>query len=185
MLTTKPLKTNLLNIDLIFEKAKIKEGEKIGDFGCGKNGYFSFLSAKNVGRKGMVYAVDIIKNNLAIVEKEAKEHNLPQIKTVWSDIETFKATKIEEESLDLIFLVNILHESSKPIDIIKESVRLLKRGGRLVVVEWKKIASPIGPDVASRLDKEFIINIANKAGLIKEEEFEAGKYHFGILFVKA
>ena len=181
----KPLKTTLLNIDLIFEKAKIKEGEKVGDFGCGKNGYFTFLSAKAVGKKGLVYAVDILKNNLAIIDKEAKEHGLPQIKTVWSDLETFKATKIEENSLNLIFLVNILHESSKPADMLMESVRLLKKGGRLVIVEWKKIASPMGPDVNSRLDKDFIINLSNKTGLIKEEEFEAGKYHFGIIFVKA
>ncbi len=185
MTINRPLKTNLLNIDLILEKAKIKEGEKVGDFGCGKNGYFSFLSAKAVGKKGLIYAVDIIKSNLQLLEKEAKEHNISQIKTVWSDIETFKATKIEENSLDLIFLVNILHESAKPDDILKESVRLLKKGGRLVVVDWKKISSPVGPEVSSRLNKEFIINSANKTGLIKEEEFEAGKYHFGILFVKA
>lgn len=181
----RPLKTNLLNIDLIFEKAKIKEGETVGDFGCGKNGYFSFLSAKYVGKKGLVYAVDIIKNNLQNIAKEAKEYDLGQIKTVWSDIETFKATKITENSLDLIFLVNVLHEASQPEDMLKEAVRLLKKGGRLVIIEWKKIATAIGPALTSRLDKDFILNLANKTGLIKEEEFEAGKYHFGLIFIKA
>jgi ubiquinone/menaquinone biosynthesis C-methylase UbiE len=185
MTIDRPLKTKLLNIDLIFEKAKIKEGETVGDFGCGKNGYFSFLSAKYVGKKGLVYAVDIIKNNLQILEKEAKEHNLSQIKTVWSDLETFKATKIPENTLDLIFLVNILHEAGKPEEMLKESIRLLKKGSRLVIVDWKKVTTAIGPSVASRLDKEFIINLAKKTGFIKEEEFEAGKYHFGLIFIKA
>jgi len=185
MTINKPLKTNLLNIDLIFEKAKIKEGERVGDFGCGKNAYFSLLSAKNVGKKGLVYAIDILKTNLALVDKEIKEHNLTQLKTVWSDIETYKATRIEENSLDLIFLVNTLHESDKPANVLKEAVRLLKTGGRLAIIDWKKISSPMGPELNSRLDKDFIINISNKTGLIKEEEFEAGKYHFGIIFVKA
>jgi len=180
----KALKTNLLNIDLILEKAKINEGFRIGDLGCGRGGHFTFLSAERVGKKGLVYAVDIMKNNLAIITKEAKELNLPQIMPIWSDIETYGATKIDKESLDVVFLVNILHESSKPLDIIKESLRLLKKSGKVVIVDWKKISSPIGPDLSTRLNKETLISAVNKIGLSLEEEFEAGKYHFGLVFIK-
>lgn len=185
MTITRPLKTNLLNIDLIFEKAKIKEGQKIGDLGCGRNGNFVFLSARQTGKLGAVYAVDVIKTNLDSIAREAKEHNLSQIKTVWSDIETYKATKIEENSLDLVFLINILHESKQPINILHEAVRLLKKGGRLLIIDWKKISSPIGPDINSRLNKDLLANVGNKNGLIKENEFEAGQYHFGLVFIKA
>lgn len=180
----KALKTNLLNIDLILEKAKISEGFKIGDLGCGRGGHFTFLSADLVGKKGLVYAVDIMKNNLAIIAKEAKELNMPQIVPIWSDIETYGGTKIEKESLDVVFLVNILHESTKPLNIIKESLRLLKKSGKVVIVDWKKISSPIGPELSTRLNKETLISAVNKIGLSLEEEFEAGKYHFGLVFIK-
>ncbi|MFA6460614.1 MAG: methyltransferase domain-containing protein [Patescibacteria group bacterium] len=181
----KALKTNLLNIDLILEKAKISEGFKIGDLGCGRGGHFTFLSAEKVGKKGVVYAVDVMKNNLALITKEAKELNLPQITPVWSDIETYGGTKIDKESLDIIFLVNVLHESSKPLDIIKESLRLLKKSGKVVIADWKKISSPIGPELSARLNKETLISAVGKLGLSLEEEFEAGKYHFGLIFIKA
>ncbi len=180
----KVLKTNLLNIDLILEKAKISEGFRIGDLGCGRGGHFTFLSADLVGKKGLVYAVDIMKNNLALIAKEAKELNIPQIIPIWSDVETYGVTKIDKESLDVVFLVNVLHESSKPLNIIKESLRLLKKTGKLVIVDWKKISSPIGPELSARLNKETLISTALKNGLSLEEEFEAGKYHFGLIFTK-
>jgi len=180
----KALKTNLLNIDLILEKAKISEGFRIGDFGCGRGGHFAFLSADMVGKKGMVYAVDIMKNNLSLIAKEAKELNIHQITTVWSDIETYGSTRIEKGSLDVIFLVNILHESPKPLNIIKESLRLLKKTGRVVIVDWKKISSPIGPELSTRINKETLVSAVSKLGLSLEEEFEAGKYHFGLTFIK-
>jgi len=184
MTNQQPLKTGLLNIDLILEKAKIKEGDAVGDLGCGKNGYFAFLAADHVGHRGLVYAVDVLKHNLELIAAEAKERHLSQIKTVWSDIELWQATDIEPNSLDTVFLVNVLHESGKPTDILKEGARLLKKSGRLVVVDWKKVASPFGPEQKLRLDPDLIINFANKVGLVKEEEFAAGKYHFGVIFNK-
>lgn len=181
----RPLKTNLLNVDLILEKAKIKEGQKIGDFGCGRNGNFVFLTAQQAGKNGLVYAVDIMKNNLESIAQEAKEQNLHQIKTIWSDVEMPKGTKIEENTLDLILLINLLHEANKPINVLKEAIRLLKKGGRLLIVDWKKTSSPIGPAVETRINKDLLASVSSKNGLIKEMEFEAGQYHFGLIFIKA
>jgi len=178
------LKTTLFNVDLIFDKAKIKQGEQVGDLGCGRNGQFVFLSAKLTGKKGTVWAVDVIKSNLQILEKEAKEQGLSNIKTVWSDIETFGATKITPASLDLVFLINVLHEAKSPFNILKEVSRLTKTNGRIIIVDWKKSSSPLGPSKEARLDKDFIIQGVNKIGLAFEDEFEAGPYHFGLILNK-
>jgi ubiquinone/menaquinone biosynthesis C-methylase UbiE len=175
----------LLDAKLILGRAGIKEGMKVADLGCGASGHFVFPSARIVGKKGVVYAVDIIKTILQTIEKRAKLENAQNVRTVWSDLEIFGATKIEAGSLDAAYLINTLYQSKKRMEIIRESARLLKKAGKLVIVEWKSSALPFGPSVEDRVDKELVKTGTAKLGFNIEEEFEAGDYHYGIIFIKA
>ena len=109
---------------------------------------------------------------------------MEKLKTIWSNLEIFGATKIEAGSLDIAMLINTLHQSHKRAEILRESVRLLKKNGKLVIVEWKNIAAPLGPPLTERVKKELIDNGAKKLGLQAEEEFEAGQYHYGLIYIK-
>ncbi|KKR13100.1 MAG: hypothetical protein UT42_C0053G0001, partial [Candidatus Falkowbacteria bacterium GW2011_GWA2_39_24] len=144
--------TNLLNVKLIKEKADLRGGQHVADFGCGKFGHFSFLAAGPIGSGGLVYAVDVVKENLEQIKKEADIHNVKNVTTVWSDLEMPRATAIKPGSLDRIFLVNILHEAKEPYKILAEALRLLKPKAKLIIVDWKRIASPFGPKKESKLD---------------------------------
>lgn len=168
----------------IFEKVGLAEEMKVGDLGCGNLAYFSVPAAKIVGKKGLVYAVDILKSVLQSVEHIAKEQGLENIKTVWSNLEVVGATKIPEASLDLAMLHNILFQSEKDQEVFLESHRLTKSGGKLVVIDWKSISAPFGPPPAKRIKKEEATRFATEAGFSLLEEFEAGPYHFGLIFVK-
>lgn len=174
-----------MDAKLILSKAQIKEGMKVADLGCGASGHFVFPSARLVGKKGVVYAVDIMKTILVTIEKRAKLDNFQNIKTVWTDLEIFGATKIEACSLDAAYLINTLYQSKKRLEIIRESSRLIKKKGKLVIVEWKSSALPFGPSVEDRVDKDLIKRGAAKLELNILEEFEAGEYHYGIIFEKA
>lgn len=177
-------KTNLLNLNLILNKADIKEGQAVADLGCGKFGYFAFLAATKVGERGRVYAVDVVKSNLELVKKEATNRHLNNLQTVWSDLEVPKATKIDSKSLDFVFLANTLHTAKDPLKIMSEAVRMLKTGGKLIIIDWKKIAAPMGPKKESKLDVALLTAAAKKIGLYPEEEFQAGPYHFGLVLLK-
>jgi len=174
----------LLDINLILNKAQISEKMKIADFGCGASGHFVFPSADLVGKEGRVYAVDILKTSLASIDKKAKVMNLDNTETVWSDLEIFNATKIENNSLDVGLLINTLYQSHKRAEIMREAIRMVKKAGKIVVVEWKSIALPFGPPVEERVKKDLLETAAKKLGLHLEEEFEAGKYHYGLVFTK-
>lgn len=176
--------SSLIDANLILDKAHIEEKTRMADLGCGSSGHFVFPSAGRVGKKGIVYAVDILRTTLETVSKRARFENLANIKTIWSNLEIFGATRIETGSLDVAMLINTLHQSHKRMEILRESVRLLKKNGRLVVVEWKNIAAPFGPPPEERVNKEFVDNGAKKFGLRSEEEFEAGQYHYGLIYVK-
>ncbi|MEK7203043.1 MAG: hypothetical protein AAB653_01885, partial [Patescibacteria group bacterium] len=100
------------------------------------------------------------------------------------NLEVFGATKIESASLDITLLINTLYQSHKRAEIIREAVRMIKPKGKLMVVEWKNVSVLFGPPVEERVNKELTITIANKLGMRLEEEFEAGQYHYGLIFVK-
>jgi ubiquinone/menaquinone biosynthesis C-methylase UbiE len=174
----------LVDANLILTKAQIVEKSKVADLGCGSSGHFVFPAAKIVGKKGLVYAVDILRTALETVSKRARAENYVNVKTVWSNLEIFGATKIEAGSLDVGLLINTLYQSHKRAEILRESVRLLKKNGRLMIVEWKNIAVPFGPPAEERVKKELMDLEAKKLGLKPEEEFEAGQYHYGLIYVK-
>jgi ubiquinone/menaquinone biosynthesis C-methylase UbiE len=174
----------LLDVNFILNKAQVGENAKVADLGCGASGHFVFPASKLVGKDGKVYAVDILKTNLENVNKRAKLENLENIKTVWSDLEIFGATKIEAGSLDVALLINTLYQSHKRAEIIREAVRMTKKDGKLVIVEWKSISSPLGPPVEERVKIDLLKAGAKKLGSNLEEEFEAGQYHYGLIFIK-
>ena len=175
---------HLLDANFILAKAQVEEKTKLVDLGCGSSGHFVFPAAALVGKKGVVYAVDILRTALEMIDKRARAENLTNIKTIWSNLEIFGATKIESGSLDVALLINTLYQSHKRVEILRESTRLLKKASRLMVVEWKNTAAPFGPPAEERVKKELLDNGAKKLGLQLEEEFIAGQYHYGLIYVK-
>lgn len=174
----------LLDVNFILEKAKVKEKMKVADLGCGASGHFVFPVSHLVGNKGTIYAVDILKTSLETVKKRARQENIKNIITIWSDLEMFKATKIEAESLDVGLLINTLYQSRKRAEILRESIRMIKKGGLLLVIEWEDISSPLGPPPEERVNIEQLEKVCEKLGLKIEEQFDAGEYHYGVLFNK-
>jgi len=176
--------SNLIDANLIYKKAGVKEGMQVADLGCGSLAYFSFPLLKIVGKRGKVYAVDILKTILETIDKKIRIENIENMETVWSNLEIFKATNIPNESLDVSFLINTLHLSKKRTDILRETIRMMKKNSKLLVADWKGIQLPFGPPLEDRVNEELLIKSAEKLGLRLDDEFSTGMYHFGLLFTK-
>ncbi len=180
----KKSKNQLLDINFVLNKLKIKERHLVADLGCGKFEYFVKPLAEIVGEKGIVYAVDIIKDTVEDVKKSAWENNLKQVKAVWSDLEIFKGAKINSSSLDRALLINVLNQSEKKAEILREAVRLLKTGGFLLIIDWQLSAAPLGPEPRRRVNPDAIKEAAPKLGLELINEFTAGPFHYALIFNK-
>jgi ubiquinone/menaquinone biosynthesis C-methylase UbiE len=175
----------LLSEELILDKAQIGDKMRVGNLGCGSSGHFVFPAAVRVGKKkGIIFAVDILKTVLERIDRRARQENYSNIQTVWSNLEVFGATKIESGSLDVVLLINILYQSHKRAEILREAIRLLKKDGRLVAVEWKNVSSPLGPPVEDRVKQDLLEEAGKKLGLKLDEEFSAGQFHYGLVFTK-
>jgi ubiquinone/menaquinone biosynthesis C-methylase UbiE len=184
-MTIKPTGGNaLLDVNFIMQKARIKERMKVADLGCGATGHFAFPAAKIVGPHGLIYVVDILKPALESIARRARQENITNIITVWSDLEIYRATKINPDSVDVALLINALFHSSKRAEMLRESIRIIKKGGYLLVVEWEDTSLPFGPPPEKRVKVEQLKNVINRLGMKTEEEFDAGEFHYGVLFMK-
>ncbi len=177
--------TELLDSRIILEDyAGLGYADRVGALGCGPKGYFAFQAARIVGDKGVVYAVDILKEVLSSIESHAKSGGFNNVKTVWSNLEKYGATNIPESSLDLVMLVNVLFEAGDISAMLKEAVRLVKSGGKILVIDWKNIGVPFGPKMDKRVNASEVAEYLEVFGLKVEKQFEAGKYHFGMIYKK-
>lgn len=176
--------TELINPFKLLERVGIRADQRVADLGCGALGHFVFPAAQLVGPKGAVFAVDIQRSVLEQVEKAAKQEHMFHVKGVWSDIDVYGATRIDEASLDLTLLVNNLYLSQNRPQLVRELSRLTRPGGKIVVVEWKTIATPFGPEPTARISSEDAKKIFETPLLAFEQEFEAGPYHYGILYTR-
>lgn len=174
----------MFDVNLIINKLSIKEGDLVADLGCGHFGYFVFKIAPIIGMTGLIYAVDILPPVLEDIKKQAYLENYPQVKTVWSNLEIFKGTNIESSSVDKALIVNVLSQSEKKVDIIREAVRILKRGGLLLIADWKNDALLFGPEADKRLKFEALKQAAVKLSLTTIEEFEVGENYHALLLKK-
>ena len=163
----------LLNLD-------IKKGMKIADFGCGA-GYFTILLAKMVDKDGTIYAVDVQQSALESVEGRARIDSILNIETIRGDLERENGSRLENKSVDMVMLANILFQSKSKDAILKESKRVLGKNGRLVVIEWNDDAQ-FGPKPAYRISKEELKKIVKDSGFVLEKEFNAGSSHYGLVF---
>lgn len=175
---------NFIDPQLILTKANVASGGVVADLGCGALGHFVFPVAKQVGDKGAVYAVDIRKLVLEGIKNRARVDQLKNIKTIWANLEIPKTTGLNNNSCDAVLLINTLFQTQKDDDVLTEAVRILKNGGRLLVVDWLQETGGLGPVAEQRVDQNQVTTWAQQAGLKKVDEFSAGQYHFGLVFTK-
>lgn len=174
--------TELINPFKLLERVGIRHGWHVADMGCGATGHFVLPAAQLVGPDGAVYALDIRRDFLEHIEKLAKREQFFNIKGVWADMDVYGAARIEPGSLDLCLLINNLYLSQNRPALIKEMARLTKPGGRILVVEWKAISTPIGPPPDRRLTPEQSRNICQTQYMELLDEIDVGHSHYGLLY---
>ncbi|KPJ86101.1 hypothetical protein AMJ57_00410 [Parcubacteria bacterium SG8_24] len=168
----------------ILEQAGIREGMQVADFGCGTLGHYVFPAARMVGESGQVHAVDILKSVLGGIESRMKMEGAGNVRTVWGDLERDRGVGIDDGQLDIGLLINNLSLSKQKEQMLKECVRMVKGGGKFVIVDWKPTGAPFGPEASTRVSAEEAKSLAAGAGLKLEKEFKAGQFHYGLVFVR-
>ncbi len=117
-----------------FEKLGLKPGMVACDLGCG-NGYWTLPMARDVGAKGIIYAVDIQREMLQKLRQRADRFDLKNIRPVLGTIDD---PKIPVGELDLVLMVDVYHEFSHPVSMLWEIRRSLKPDGVIALLEYRE-----------------------------------------------
>lgn len=173
-----------MNPDKVVDSFGIQQGTKIADFGCGA-GYFTISLGQRTGESGRVYALDVVESALDSVRAKARVNGLNNIEAVRANLEVLGGSGLANESQDVVLLANILFQSNKKEDILSEGKRILKSGGKLIIIDWKKRGGGFGPPDDLRLDQSKIEEIVKEKSFIYEYPIDAGQFHFGIIFRKS
>lgn len=176
--------TALMNPSKVLEKINLQAGMRAADFGCGRTGHILFQLVPIVGDLGVVYAVDVMKDILESVKNQARTGGFTNVQTVWSDLESYGAMAIPDESLDAGFFINVLFMLKNRALALKETARVIKSEGLLVVVDWSKKLGLLGPLPHQMISKDILMQEATDAGFKYQEEINVGDYHFCLIFKK-
>ncbi|MFC1614966.1 class I SAM-dependent methyltransferase [Patescibacteria group bacterium] len=161
----------------------LKDGDRVADLGAGIGAY-ALASARKVGKSGKVYAVEVQKDLVSKVKHNASDAKLDNVEVLWGDIEEIGGSKIGDNIVDAVILSNILFQVEDKEGLLAETNRILKSGGKILVVEWSESFLGLGPQpeyVVSKIDAKQIIG---GAGFALEKEFDAGEHHYGLIFTK-
>ena len=119
--------------DLLLEALDLKAGESVADIGCG-TGYFAERMARKVGPDGVVYGVDIQQEMLDLMQRKMR---LKQIKNVKPILGAEADPKLPDASCDLMIMIDVYHEFDVPYEMTRKMIAGLRKGGRLVFVEFR------------------------------------------------
>lgn len=174
----------LVDPHVLFDKVKLQPNMHVADFGVGRTGHLVFPAAKYIGERGVVYAVDIMKDVLTVIHRRAAQEGFINVHTVWADIERPHSFAIPPRSLDVIFLVNTLFQCRQYEPILTQSKELLKDKGRILVVDWVRRLGTLGPREDSMVDFARLLRAARSLGLAVQEDGPLGHCHRCIVFYK-
>ncbi len=162
------------NPEAILAEVGLGLGATFVDVGCG-GGFFSIPAARIVGGSGAVYGLDSDGEALATLKQAAEKEGFSNLTVKRGEAES---TVLCHRCADVVFFGVVLHEFNDRSKVLSNAKEMLKPGGRLAVLEWKKEPTPKGPPLDVRLSEGGAAELLNGAGFVIEEVIEAGPYHY-------
>lgn len=158
-------------------------GMKVADFGAGA-GYISLALVEKVAPGGTVYVIDIQQELLTKVTSVANQQHLESFVYIHADLETPAGSTLGDSSIDAVIISNLLFQVEHKDMIVREAYRILKRGGKLLVVDWRESYGGMGPQPEHVFTEVQARSLAIDAGFRDEDTIDAGSYHYGLVFIK-
>lgn len=152
------------------------------DFGCGA-GYFCIPAARMTGKEGTVYAIDIMPPRLEATASNARHAGLSNVVTVQADLEK-PLSGVPHTSCDWVIAGNIIHQVQDRHNLLNNVYRLLKTGGKFLVVEWKNGDTLFGPPQDNRVNLSDLVVLCERMGLRHEKNLPSDTSHYAAVFVK-
>lgn len=168
--------------DAVATHFHVRFGDRVADLGAGV-GHFTKVVSRMVGPEGRVYAVEIQRPLAEAIAEMARKERLSNVESLWGDLEKVGGTKIAEGSLDAALLSNTLSMVEDKQTALAEAKRILRKGGKLLIVDWSD-GGGLGPPGTMVVSEQEAKKLGEEAGFVYERPFPAGEHHYGLAFRK-
>ncbi len=163
----------------VIKKMNIGLNDVIADIGAG-TGYFTrrFAFAALTGK---ATGLDIDPSMVRYINEDAEKLDL---KNYEARVVRTDDPELGENTTDIVFLCNTYHHIENRVEYFSKAAASLKKGGRLVIVDFYKKKLPYGPPSHHKLAKEVVISELEEAGykLLRSHDFLPYQYflEFGL-----
>ena len=142
----------------VVEALKLAGDEKIADVGAG-SGYFSLRFASALPR-GRVYAIDVDPAMIHHIRHRATEESIDNVKAILASPEDPKVPNDAE----IVFICDVLHHVENKSRWLQKIHAEVKKGARLVLIEYKEGDLPEGPPEWMKMSPQEVTSTALGAG---------------------
>lgn len=156
--------------ELVIRKLGDLDNKTVVDIGAGPYGYFSFIIAGKTSAKKVI-ALDIDEEAVKFMQDARKL--LPDARRNKFETRLVKPNDpmLNPSEADVVMIVNTVTYFDDAVDYLTNLRRGIASGGRLVIIDFKKRTTPIGPNLSDRIAIGELEIILKKAGY-KDIEFD-------------
>jgi ubiquinone/menaquinone biosynthesis C-methylase UbiE len=152
--------------DQVVQALSVRAGQTVCDIGAGP-GYFALRLARVVGSQGRVYAVDVEPRILEVLRERIEKVGVRNVTPV---LGLGDSPLLPDATCDLILIVDTYHHFPDRAAYLRRLVPLLKSGGRIANIDFRKEQTPIGPPQEHRISREDFLREAAAAALKVDQE---------------
>lgn len=156
----------------------VHEGDIVADLGAG-TGFYTLALAPLVPQ-GKVYAVELHEDYIKTIQNKVREHHYKNVDCLLGDIERLGGTKLGDETIDKAVVSNVLHQLEDMDKFMAELKRILKPGGKVLVVDWSEEGTVF--KAKHIVHKKEARKIFENAQFVFEKDIDAGAHHYGMIF---
>ena len=152
-----------------------KEDMVLCDIGAG-TGIFS-IPASEISSKD-IYALEKSDSMIEILKNRKADKGIKnlKIKKVKSDI-----LPMEDNICDIVILITVLHHIENKEFMASEIKRILKKKGKLLIIEFHKRETTMGPPVEIRISQEELERFSNENEFKINSKLVLGDNFYGII----
>ncbi|MBI5014941.1 MAG: class I SAM-dependent methyltransferase [Deltaproteobacteria bacterium] len=175
---------DLIHTERFFEVLPLAAIRRAVDLGCGV-GRYSFPLAERLTAGASVQGFDLWPEGVQALRQSAVDRGVTNVRAEVADLSHLAG--VPDGEFDLALMATVLHDLAQrgdAVSALREVARVLRPGGCLAVVEFKKAATQPGPPLAIRLAPDEVSVLVKPSGFSGGDVTDLGPHAYVSLFLR-